>query len=768
MRRRTFLLAGLGATGALIFGWSLVPPRQRLRTTHLPDLPAGTVPLNGWLAIAPDSSVTIIAPKAEMGQGIHTALAMLVAEELDCDWSQVRVTHSGVDRIYNNIAAIVDGLPFHEDLDSEPLVRGVRWLTAKTMREIGVMMTGGSSSVRDVWEVARQAGATARASLVAAASQRTGVPVNQCRTERGVVICGERRLPYGELLQDAAAQRVSSTTLKPASAWTIVGRDRGRLDAEAKSSGMPMFGLDVRVDGMRYAAVTMAPAIGGTVASFDRAAAMQQPGVRAVVPLEGSSFGDVPGVAIIADSWWQAKQALAALKVQWNAGPHATLDSGQIMRTLHEAAQQDDGLPLRSVGEAKEAIAKAARVLDVSYEAPYLAHATMEPMNATVRVNPDGAEVWTGTQVPGFARAAAAKVLGLDDEQITLHQVVLGGGFGRRLEVDYVAQAAAIAKAMPGTAVQTVWSREDDMRHDFYRPAAVTRWRAALDANGSLTGVVAHSAAQAPFKSLSKRLGLMFTSYGPDKTIAEGTFDQPYEFPAIHASSTEVMLPVPVGSWRSVGYSHQGFFLESFVDELAHEAKQDPLRYRQTLLAKHPRARAALDTVATESEWFTPISPAPDGQPRARGVALVRSFGTVVAMVAEVSLSPTGVIRVHRVITAVDAGVAVNPSGIRQQVESAVVYGLSAVLHGDVVIEEGRVRPGNFHEYRPLRMSECPEIVTIIMPSSEVPSGVGEPALPAIAPAVGNALFALTGTRSRSLPLRTSTTATHATTGTGA
>jgi isoquinoline 1-oxidoreductase beta subunit len=361
--------------------------------------------------------------------------------------------------------------------------------------------------------------------------------------------------------------------------------------------------------------------------------------------------------------------------------------------------------------------------------------------------------------VPGFARSAAAKVLGLDDDQMTLHQTVLGGGFGRRLEVDYVAQAAAIAKALPGTAVQTIWSREDDMRHDFYRPAAVTRWRAALDAEGALTGVVSHSAAQAPFKSLSRRLGLSLTSYGPDKTIAEGTFDQPYEFPAIHASSTEVTLPVPVGSWRSVGYSHQGFFLESFVDELAHEAKQDPLRYRQALLKKHPRARAALDTVAKESDWYTPLGPASDGQPRARGVALVRSFSTVVAMVAEVSVSPTGTIRVPRVITAVDVGVAVNPAGVRQQVESAVVYGLSAALHGAVLIEAGRVVPGNFHEYRPLRMSECPEIVTLIVPSSEVPSGVGEPALPAIAPAVGNALFALTGNRLRSLPLRAATSA---------
>jgi isoquinoline 1-oxidoreductase beta subunit len=376
----------------------------------------------------------------------------------------------------------------------------------------------------------------------------------------------------------------------------------------------------------------------------------------------------------------------------------------------------------------------------------------MEPMNTTVRVNADRAEVWTSTQVAGAARTAVATTLGLSEEQVTLHQYALGGGFGRRLEVDYVAQAAEIAKAMPGVAVQTIWSREDDLQHDFYRPAAVTRLRASLDAQGPVTSLVTESAGQSPFKALSKRLSIVFAEYAPDKTTAEGLFDQPYEFPALRSAHTDVELPVPVGSWRSVGHSHQAFFLESFLDELAHDAKVNPLPYRLQLLAKHPRARAVLEAAAKESAWSTPLPATADGRPQARGLAFHSSFSSLAAAVAEVSLGTDNRMRVHRVIVAIDCGLAVNPSGIRQQVEGSVVYALSAALHGDVRIEGGRARVNNFNDYRPLRLSECPDITTIIVPSTQMPSGVGEPVVPVIAPAVGNALFALTGTRVRSLP----------------
>jgi isoquinoline 1-oxidoreductase subunit beta len=725
-------LAGLGATGALFVGWSLRAPRQRLHPSLLPDVGPGSVPLNGWLAIHPNGRVTVVSPKAEMGQGIHTALAMLVAEELDCDWDQVEVVYSGIDKIYNNAAAIVHGLPFHEDLENHPGVRGVRWFTAKAMREVGVMLTGGSSSVRDVWEVAREAGATARAALVAAAAARANVEVSTCRTERGVVIAGGREYRYGDLVRDAALQRVSNVALKSPDRFTIIGKDRPRLDTDAIITGVPRFSMDVSLDGMLYAAVLMPPTLGSTVTTFDRKAALQKPGVRAVVELTGSRFGDPPGLAVVADKWWQAKQALPALNAQWSVSPHASLSTNGIMQTLRTAAAGNDGLPFRSDGDAEEVLATSARTLESTYESPYLAHAAMEPLNAT----------------------AVAMAVDLPDDLITVHQTPLGGGFGRRLEADYVAQAAAIAKALPGVPVQTIWSREDDMRHDFYRPAGVSRMRAGLNAAGQVTSVVVHSAGQAPFRALGARLGLSLVTDGPDKSTAEGTFDQPYEFPAMRVSNADVELPVPVGSWRSVGHSFKGFAMECFVDELAHEAGVDPLRYRQLLLQKHPRARAVLNLVAAQSSWNTPLDPLPNGRKRARGVALHWSFGSVVGMVAEVSLGDAGAFAVERVVCAVDAGIVVNPLGARQQIESAVVYGLSAALYGEVLVDNGRIRPGNFHEYRPLRFSECPVIETHFVPSSRAPSGMGEPGVPVVAPAVANALFALTGKRLRTLPLR--------------
>jgi len=753
MKRRTFLLAGLGTGGALFLGWSLLPPRQRLVGSTPPDTPGGAIALNGWVTIAPDDTVTVVVPKAEMGQGIHTALAMLMAEELGCAWERVRVEHSPLDKIYGNIAAIVDGLPFHPDLDNA-LVRGVKWMTAKTMREVGVIMTGGSSSVRDCWMPMREAGASARGSLVAAAAARLSVDVATCRVEQGVVVCGTKRLRFGEVVADAVAQRPSRITLKSAAEFTMLGKSTPRLDSAAKSRGESTFGIDVKLEGLLYAAVTMSPTVGGSPSRFDADAAKRLPGVRAVVSLPGSRYGDAAGVAVIADSWWRARQGVNALSVQWNAGPNATLSAPAIMQQLRAAAATTDGLPFRSFGDAKDVVSKATRALHATYEAPYLAHATMEPMNATVRVRADKAELWTGTQVPGFARAAVAHITGLAEDDVEVHQQLLGGGFGRRLDVDYVAQAAAIAKALPGVPVQTIWTREDDIRHDFYRPAAVSNLSAAFDTNGRVIAVTSHSASQAPFKRYSKRVGFVLTQAGPDKTTAEGTWDQPYEFPALRSAHAEVDLPVPVGSWRSVGHSHQGFFFEAFIDEMAAETKQDPATFRASLLQKHTRALAVLQLAASKSDWGQPLAPAADGQPRARGIALHSSFGTTVAEVAEVSVSPSGDIRVHRIVAAVDCGFPVNPNIITQQVESAIIYGLSAALYGEITIEQGRVREGNFDAYRPLRISECPVIETHIVPSMDEPSGIGEPALPPVAPAIANALFALTGTRLRSLPLR--------------
>ncbi|MEY4608809.1 MAG: hypothetical protein RL625_1026, partial [Gemmatimonadota bacterium] len=504
------------------------------------------------------------------------------------------------------------------------------------------------------------------------------------------------------------------------------------------------------------AAVAMPPALGSRPERFDREAALTQPGVKAVVALEGSAHGDPPGVAVIAEHWWQARQALTALNVTWSPSPHAALDSAAIMRTLHEVAATNEGLPFRTVGDPAEALATAAKVIEARYEAPYLAHATMEPMNATVRVDGKRAECWCGTQVPRFARDAVARVLDLDPDDVTLHQSILGGGFGRRLEVDYVAQAAAIAKAMPGTPVQVIWSREDDLRFDKYRPAAASRLEGGLDAQGRIIALTAHSAGQSPWKSLSRRVGLGLTAYGPDRTTAQGTWDQPYEIPALRSAHAEVELPVPVGSWRSVGHSHQAFFFESFIDELAQAAGQDPLAFRLAHLREHPRAARVLSLAAERSGWGTPVAPGPDGRPRARGVALHWSFGSLVAQVAEVSISAAREIRVHHVTCAVDCGLPVHPRGIRQQVEGAVLDGLSAALHGEIRITEGKITTVNFDTYPMLRITGAPVVEVHIVPSTEVPTGMGEPALPPVAPAVANAVFMLTRERLRSLPLRLS------------
>jgi len=753
MKRRTFILAGLGAGGALVVGWALTPPRQRLRGTHPPETPDGAVALNGWVVIGADGVVTIVSPKAEMGQGITTALAMLVAEELDCRWEDVRVAPSPIDRIYGNIAVVVDGLPFHPDADG-PLVRSMRWLTAKTMRELGVMMTGGSSSVRDCWEIAREAGATARVALLEAAAARAGVAVAECRASQGRITAGDRSFGFGELAADAATRRPGRVTLKSPGAFTLIGRDLPRLDAAEKARGAPLFGLDVRVEGMKYAAVAMAPTLGSVPTAVDTAPA---PGLHAIFTLEPTGFGDPAAVVAVADTWWHAREVLRTRRITWSESPHASLSSEAIIADLREAAREPAGLPFRSTGDAEARIAEATTVIEATYEAPYLAHATMEPMNATVRVTDGAAECWVGTQVPGFARKAVAQVLDLDEARVTIHQRALGGGFGRRLDVDFIAQAAAIAKRVPGVAVQLLWSREDDMRHDTYRPAAVGHLRAVLgDAVQPIRAIASHSASQAPFKSYSRRVGFALTAAGPDKTTAEGTWDQPYEFGAIRSTHAERDFPVPVGSWRSVGHSHQAFFLESFLDECAKASGRDPLAFRLAMLEAHPRAGAVLRLAAERAGWRADGAVV-DGV--AQGLALHWSFGSLVAQVAEVERGGPEGFRVRRIVSAVDCGLPVHPAGVRQQVESSVIMGLTAALRGAVTVTGGAVVQGNFHEYPLLRIDECPIIETHLVASDAVPTGIGEPALPPVAPAVANAVARLTGVRLRTLPLRLPTEA---------
>ncbi len=756
--RRGFVLATLAAGGALAVGWSVLPPRQRLTTARpLPAAP-GEVPLNGWVKIGRDDRVTVMLAKSEMGQGVHTALVMLLADELDADWSRVRSEMSPIDPIYNNIATLVDGLPFHPD-DFGPVKRAAGWMTAKMIREFGVMMTGGSSSIKDLWLPMREAGASARAMLLAAAAEQWQVKAAELKIDSGVVSHpgSGRSARFGELVARAARLGLPGTvSLKSPAEFRLIGQPLRRREAAAKQDGTARFGIDTVLPGMAYASVVMCPTLGGAVASFDARAAESMPGVKRVLMVPGMR-GGTGGVAAIADTPWHAMQAVKAVTVQWSPGPAAALDSAGIARALAAALTEDEGFSYYSRGDAEAAMKRAARTIGAEFQAPMLAHATLEPQNCTVLFDDQArrATVWAPTQVPGLARNAAASALGLDAASVSVEVTLLGGGFGRRLDVDFVAQAAAIARALPGVPVQTFWTREQDSTHDFYRPPCIARYRAGLDADGRLLAWTASSAGPSVVQQTMGRLfGL--PAVGPDKTAAEGAYDQAYEWPAAQIRHRIVDLPIPVGFWRSVGHSHQAFFKECFVDECAEAAGQDPLAFRLALLKAHPRHREVLQRAADRAGWGSAPAPQPDGAKTGRGLALHPSFGSIVAQVAEVSLDPAapGRIRVHRVVAVIDCGLAVNPNLIAQQLEGAIVFGLTAALYGEITLVAGQVQQANFDRQPLLRLADCPHIEIELIASAQPPEGVGEPGVPPIAPAVANALFALTGRRQRSLPLK--------------
>ncbi|MCM2340917.1 xanthine dehydrogenase family protein molybdopterin-binding subunit [Rhodoferax sp.] len=751
--RRSWLLGTVATTGALVVGWSLMPVRQRLTGAQPLSTGPGQNALNGWVKIGVDNSVTVMMSKSEMGQGVHTGLAMLLAEELDADWAQVRVEHAPIDAIYNNLSALVDGLPFHPDDDSA-LKATAQWLTAKLMREFGVMMTGGSSSIKDLWLPMREAGASARAMLIEAASRQWQLPATECTASLGrVTHMGGQSASFGELAQAASQLPLpEAPQLKNPAQFTLIGNPRRRLEAAPKLDGSAIFGMDVLPPGLLYASVTMCPTLGGRVASFQADAAAKLPGVRQVLKVDGYN-GGTGGVAVVADTPYHASQALAQVSIEWHHGSNATLDSADVLVQLTQTLDREDGWAYYKHGDVSTALASASKTVTADYQVPYLAHTPMEPMNCTVQFKDGAATVWASTQVPGLARAAAAKALGFASDKVTVQVQFLGGGFGRRLDVDFIGQAAAIAKVAGGAPVQTFWSREQDITHDFYRPACVSRFVAGLDAKGALTAWKNTSVSQAIVPQVLKRL-FNLPSAGPDKTTAEGAFDQPYEWPNARIAHEMVALGVPVGFWRSVGHSHQAFFKECFMDEVALAAGQDPVAFRAALLQRHPRPLKVLQQVATMSGWGQAFNPAPGALPRARGVALHQSFGSVVAQVAEVSVDADQKIRVHKVWCVIDCGFAVNPNLIRQQLDSAIVFGLSAALGGEITIVNGQVQQSNFHDYPMLRMGECPVIESHIMASTEPPEGVGEPGTPPIAPAVANAVFALTGKRLRALPLK--------------
>lgn len=700
--RRKFLQTTAVATAGLIIGFRL-PLEGETSDEFKP---------NAFLRIAPDGKVRVIVGKAEMGQGVYTAIAMLLAEELDADWSKISVESAPVAPEYNHTA-------------------------------FGIQMTGGSTSTWSSYDQMRKAGAAARAMLVAAAAQSWQVEPASCRTEPSVVIhdVSKRRLSYGELA-NAAAQLTppKEVTLKDPKDFRILGKPTRRLDTPAKANGSAVFGIDVRFPGLLTAVIARPPVFGAKVRNVNSEKAQAIAGVKGVFPVPS-------GVAVVADGFWPAKRGRDALQIEWDEGPLADLTSANLSAQYAELARKP-GLVARNEGDAAAALASAAKKVEAEYEVPYLAHATMEPLNCVVDLRADHCEIWTGTQFQTVDRAAAASAAGLKPEQVEIHTTFLGGGFGRRANPasDFVIEAVQVAKAAKAP-VKVVWTREDDTRGGYYRPAFFDRISAGLDAVNNPVAWTHTIVGQ------SIIAGTMFESMmvtdGIDHASVEGASDLPYAIPSVRVELHSPKLGIPVLWWRSVGHSHTAFVVESFFDEVAHAAGKDPVEMRRALLAKHPRHLGVLNLAAEKAGWGKPLSAG-----RGRGIAVHESFGSYLAEIAEVSVSRDGVPRVHRVVCAIDCGPIVNPDTIKAQMESGIIFGLTAALYGEITFDKGRVQQRNFHDYRMLRIHEAPEIEVHIVPSTEKQGGVGEPGVAPIAAAVGNAIFAATGKRVRRLPIR--------------
>lgn len=755
MKRRTVIWLGLASAGALVAGWGYLPPRQRLTggADKLDD-PTIFTP-NAWVSIDRTGAVTLFMPRAEMGQGTHTGLAMLLAEELSCPLKDIRIAPAPIASVYNNLAVATTSLPFRDD-ETSLVKRAAEHFSTKLIREFGFMVTGGSTSIPDLWVVLREAGAMARETLRAAAARRWNVPLAECTARAGQVVhpSGEV-LNYGDLvaLGESYLEPVKDYTLKKPEEWSLIGKPERRLEAKDKVTGRALFATDVHEDGMLFAELEFSPYVDGKLAAFNEEAARAIPGVVEVLRVDAAG-GAPAAVAVLADQRWRAKRAVEALAAEWVAGPAGPFEQKTLDAALNKGLLDGAEVTVhRDVGMAEKVIADSGTVVRADYAVPFLAHAAMEPLGCTVKFEGDKATVWAGVQIFDAARKAAAAAFGLEPEAVKLVPTLMGGAFGRRLESDFIASAAAIGRAAPGKLVQVQWRREDDMRHDFYRPAVRARFTAVVELGA---GIVAAYKAQSAGQSVTgqavpRQLGIPASK--PDRSNVEGSFDQAYEFGHHKVVHSTVDLPVPIGFWRSVGHSQQAFFNESFIDELAIIARVDPVEFRLRHLVNHPQHSTVLKLAAEKGNWRDPPTSTPEGRPIGRGVALHESFGSIVAVVADVSADDQGRPSVHRVVVAIDCGTPVNPNLIIQQVESSVVYALSATLYGRITHKEGRVEQENFDSYPVLRMAETPQIETWIVRNTRSPGGVGEPAVPPVAPAVTNALAAITGRRHRRLPL---------------
>lgn len=703
--RRGFLRVSAASCGGMLLALALGPAAHRAAQAQ--PAPPAFAP-NAWIRIGADGVVTMTMGFVEMGQGTYTSVPMLLAEELELPLSQVRLEHAPPDdQAFMNPA-------------------------------LGFQVTGGSTTIRGSFDVLRRAGATARTMLVAAAAARWGVDPASCSAADGVVVHAPsgRRAGYGALAADAARQPVpAEVVLKPPSQFRLIGTPVRRLDSAGKVDGSAKYGIDAMPPGVRFATLAQSPVVGGRLRAVDAGAAMAVRGVRQVVQLD-----DV--VAVVADHLGAARKGLAALAPQWDDGPNAGLSTASIVASMR-AASREGGVVVARQGDFDAALAAAPKRLRAEYELPFLIHAAMEPLNCTVHVRPDGCELWLGTQVITRARDAAARVTGLPPGRVTVHNHLLGGGFGRRLEIDSVERAVQIARHVDGP-VKVVWSREEDTQHDMFRPYFFDELEAGLDAAGRpvawrhrITG-----------SSVLKRWAPPLYRDGADPETTDGAAQPPYAFANLRVEYCNHEPPIPTAFWRGVGPTHNVFVVESFVDELAAAAGTDPVAFRLAALAEQPRAAAVLQRVAREAGWGTPL-PARAG----RGVSLQFAFGTWMAMVGEVEVDADGNTRVRRVTVALDTGIVVNPDTVVAQVQSAVIFGISAVLWGEATVADGRIQQSNFHDVRVVRIDEAPRIDVHIVRSTEAPGGMGEPGTSGLAPAVTNAIFAATGRRLRKLPV---------------
>jgi isoquinoline 1-oxidoreductase subunit beta len=708
LSRRTFLVTGAAAGGGLLVGFYL--PQSNGAKADPSDV--DIFGPNAFVRIRPDDSITLVMPQVEMGQGTYTSMSMLIAEELEVDLAQVTL----------------EAAPPNDKLYVNPL--------------LGFQVTGGSTSVRAMWEPLRRAGAVARVMLIAAAADAWSVDPQSCHAAKGEVVHAAtgQKLNYGALADAAAKLPVpTNVALKDAKDFTLIGTPAKRIDTPDKVNGKAQYGIDVMLPGMKYATVAACPVVGGKLAGVDDSKALAIKGVRQVVRLDNA-------VAVVGDQMWAAMQGLAALDIDWDEGANAKVSTADIVRQM-DTASQNPGVVARKEGDVAKALTGAASKIEAVYELPFLAHAAMEPMNCTVHVREDGCDVWVGIQVVSRAQATAAQVTGLPLEKVQVHNHLIGGGFGRRLDVDGITQAVAFAKQIDGP-VKVVWSRPEDIQHDVYRPYYYDRMTAGLDAQGELTAW-SH---RVTGSSILARWAPPAFKDGLDSDAVEGAAkEMSYAIPNVLVDYVRYEPPtgLTTGWWRGVGPAHNIFVVESFIDELAAAAKKDPIDYRRALLGNVPRMRSVLELAAAKAGWGSALPPR-----TGRGVSVQFAMGSYLSQIAEVEVSKDGEVSVRRVVCAVDCGQIVNPDTIIAQMEGGIIFGVSAALWGEITIKNGRVEQNNFNDYRVLRINEAPRVEVYLVHNAEAPGGIGEPGTIGIAPAIANAVFAVTGKRTRKLPIK--------------